>query len=396
MKRVKRILAVLLLLVFTAPALAAAPDLEKEAIYRTNLGRADDIKLLLGKGISPDLVDENGVPLLALAAARKDAEGINVLRVLLAANVNVNAIDKQGQTALFYAAKEGNKNSVEALLNANINYYAVDNHGDIARNLAHAAGHKEIVQQLDDFVTLQADQVRQKYVEVNREIVSRYQQEQKDAATKQTTGDQQEKLEADQAKAQTVISQAQKEAEAKALAAKRESVEYQNDLRSFAFSNCAFQYWSYVQQMGQSSELNNEELDVVIESHKDLIKTRNKELAGKYKLEADHLDAIAKNAKQRVLNQLDTMPSNTYRREQGVGKIEDLKQRCRTIARSWDQEPEFISRRKRNRAESDDEDGAVYNIVQPQGGEKKRAHKQRTKSGNKAHKRKSRNKSKTK
>ena len=41
------------------------------------------------------------------------------------------------------------------------------------------------------------------------------------------------------------------------------------------------------------------------------------------------MDGISKNAKQRIFNgSLICMPSNTHRHEQGVGKMDDMKERC--------------------------------------------------------------------
>src|SRR5689334_8205989 len=46
---------------FPAPALE---DLKSELVYRTNLGRADDVKLLLQQGASANETNPEGVPLL--------------------------------------------------------------------------------------------------------------------------------------------------------------------------------------------------------------------------------------------------------------------------------------------------------------------------------------------
>ena len=138
---------------------------QKEIIYRVHLGRADDVKLLIVNGVSPNTTNDEGVPLIALAATRKDPEGINVMQTLLDNGADINGRDTQGQTALFHAARVGQKESVMFLLQHGINYYQVDNNGDIARNIAHQQGHAELLASMDDFVKQEAEEIRQQYVE---------------------------------------------------------------------------------------------------------------------------------------------------------------------------------------------------------------------------------------
>ena len=81
----------------------SAPDVtaRNEIIYRANLGRADDVELLIKQGGSPNQASSEGVPILSLAAARRDAEGINVVKRLIKLGANINGRDSKGQTALF-------------------------------------------------------------------------------------------------------------------------------------------------------------------------------------------------------------------------------------------------------------------------------------------------------
>ena len=81
---------------------------QTEIIYRANLGRADDIKLLLKDGADANQKDDKGTPLICLAAGRADEESANVITVLLAAGADINAKDRGGQNALFYAARRNN------------------------------------------------------------------------------------------------------------------------------------------------------------------------------------------------------------------------------------------------------------------------------------------------
>lgn len=316
------------------PALAAdAEALAGEIVYRANLGRAEDVELLLKRGVSADQADENGVPILALASARKDSEGRRVVELLLEKGANINAADKKGQTALFYAARQGNAEIVTVLLNGGINYYASDAKGDIARNLAHSGGYDDIVAMMDKFVVDQSQQVQQQYREYNQALGKHYQSIESEA----------QKRTRDQAAAQmdaASMAAAVAAAEAAELSARRASPEFDQAMRSLAFHNCAFQYWSFCRQVKQTTDLTADELNIAVDSHKDEIIVLIREAMATYQLPKTDLDAVSTHAKQRILNRLEAMPSNTYRFERGVCKMADMKPRCEEIAGSWNQEPE--------------------------------------------------------
>ena len=156
-------------------------QLGTEVVYRVNLGRADDVKILLDEGASPDQVNDDGVPLISLACAREDAEGSKVLEVLIKAGANIHAQDPQGKTALFYAAKKGNGPAVKLLLDNKINYYAIDNRGDIARTVAFREGHNDIVDTLDAFVHEQTIKVNKEYDDAKAELSKRYEEQRQQA-----------------------------------------------------------------------------------------------------------------------------------------------------------------------------------------------------------------------
>ena len=162
-----------------------AAKLLSEAVYRVNLGRADDVKLLIEQGVSPNSKDENGVPLLSLAAARVDKEGINVVKALIEAGADINSKDKESQSALFYAARRGNRDVVTLLLENKINYYSVDYTGNIARTIAFREGHTDIVKLMDDFVKAETDKITEQYRALSKALEEQYkaqEQQQKQAA----------------------------------------------------------------------------------------------------------------------------------------------------------------------------------------------------------------------
>jgi|GEM_PF-3148490 len=166
----------------------------REIAYRASLGRAEDISMLVRQGASPDEINEDGVPLIALAAKRKDKEALTVLKTLLELGADINAKDTMGQTALFYAAKDGNTENVKFLLDNNINYYALDNNGDLARNIAFREGHNNIVQMLDGFVNEQSVKVNKQYEAANEAMAKRFEEQKAQMAQQSALLEQQAEL----------------------------------------------------------------------------------------------------------------------------------------------------------------------------------------------------------
>lgn len=329
---------------------------QKELLYRVHLGRAADVKLLVDMGQSPNLTNDEGVPILALAAMRKDPEGINVLQTLLDSGADINARDIQGQTALFHAARVGNKESVMFLLQHGINYYQVDNNGDIARNIAHQEGHAELLASMDDFVKLEAEKIKQQYVEYNKSLQERYEAERKIIeAYDQRRLDIEQAQEAAETEAYNaaLLEQQAKEAEyqraienmriieqkkRELIIEKRSLPAFTQSLRELSFQTCAFQYWSFCRDLNQTTEIPKEKIDETIDDHYTKILALSDQISAEYELEKDYTDKIIERSKRRAYNPLARMPSKTYRFQNGVGKIADMKTRCNEVAKNWNVE----------------------------------------------------------
>lgn len=422
---------------FAVPQAAfALESLQNEIIYRTNLGRADDVQILIKQGADPNTKNGNGVPLLCLAASRKDSQARAVVRTLLDAGADIDIRDNLGQSALFYAVKKDNIEVVQFLLSKGINYYAIDNNGDIARNIAYKDGHKDIFEALDNFVKQQNDERNKQYEDLNKQIQQRY-QEQEDNAKKQQEifndtvkkqheqlieqqkqaqqqlldehkklqdqlDEQQKKLEAlkaenaaqqsptespedgtatpdvatptpEPAKESPAASpasstspspeaskpdakpmsaadkkkadEAKKEADAKKAEemkkAQADLEETRQELiaemgKDLSFKNCAFQYWYFCRAIKQSTELSPEELDMAVDGPKATILALESKMQDELKLKKDYVRNVSESSKQRIFNELNTMPSNSYRHEFGVGKMDDMQTRCSDISRQWD------------------------------------------------------------
>lgn len=301
-----------LALLFAAPAFAADSPAD-EIIYRANLGRADDVKLLLEQGAPADQVNEEGVPLIALAANRRDAEGLNVLKVLVMAGADINGKDDNGQSALFYAARQGNSEAVKFLLEHGIDYYAMDDNGDIARNAAFKAGHNDILTQLDDFVKAQSAARMQQYDEFNKAVA-----ENTKAATVPPPAPVEEKP------APPPVDAKQAMEKTRALA------------EQLSFNNCAFQYWYFCSTSRQPTELSAEELGVAMQTSKDAIAALGDRLTKELHQADSFVEGVSNDAKRHIYEELSAMGTNGARSEKGVGRMEDMRTRCGLVASQWD------------------------------------------------------------
>lgn len=298
--------------------------LKTEILYRTALGSAEDVKLLLDKGASPKQTNDEGVPALSLAAARRDAEGPAVARLLIERGADINARDKEGQTALFYAVRSGTPDMAKLLLDSNINYYAVDNKGTIARNMAYAMNKTELVQMMDDFVREQSQRVQQQYEDMNRAILDQYKLN-ADAATAEQL-ERQKRLREEQDAEEALI---------KAKQERQKTPEFAQEIENLAFSNCALQYWSYIKATQQKADYSGEALDEAIEDYSNAIVQSSQTLVDDYATYVPYIEMVATKAKQLIFAKIDNMPSKIERFSRGIGKKTDMQERCEEIGKNW-------------------------------------------------------------
>jgi len=312
MSRFRTVFFVFTLLFAWSPPALAADDQEAEMVYRASLGRADDVRLLLSQKVSPDSKNDKGVPVLALASARKDLEGLNVVQALVEGGAAVDAHDAGGQTALFYAAKQGNVPIVTYLLSKKASSTAIDTSGNQPRMVAYLAGQKDVVEALDAFVVQNANDVRKQAQQEQTEKQLQAVQKQNEALRQQLE---------EKSKPEPMSNEAQKVA------------------ADLAFSSCAFQYWSYCSSEKQSTELSAEQLESIIASTQEQSESLKTQLSQDYKIGNAQVNNVLLSAQRRIYNELSDMPSNIERHEQGVGKRSDMTQRCEKIAKSWDAPP---------------------------------------------------------
>jgi len=120
-------------------------------IFSSYQENTDIVRMLLESGANPDLEDKDGSTALRWAA-RNGSE--KALKLLLEAGADPNLADKEDKmTALHYAVFARSAESVAALMKAGADPTLENIHGESALNYAYKLGMKDIVIQFQDFVT---------------------------------------------------------------------------------------------------------------------------------------------------------------------------------------------------------------------------------------------------
>ena len=105
---------------------AQPPEYQRKFLINSTVwGLGNLVRCALEAQLSPDTADESpkSSPLLYIASSRGHTR---VLRVLLAGGANVELANKNGFTALFWAARNGQLSCLQLLLNAGANANAQD------------------------------------------------------------------------------------------------------------------------------------------------------------------------------------------------------------------------------------------------------------------------------
>jgi len=107
-------------------------------------------------------------------------------------------------------------------------------------------------------------------------------------------------------------------------------------VHDLVYHNCAFQYWYYVEASKQSTELTPDKLDEALDSERESVRATGRAIMDGLKVKMNYVEAISKPAKQSIFDEINSMPSKSYRHENGIGKVDDMKKRCEAIAHRWD------------------------------------------------------------
>lgn len=298
--------------------------LRDNIVYRVNLGRPDDVALLLKQGASVDEVNESGAPLISLAAIRSDVEGLTIIKLLVGAGADINKADKRGQTALFYAAKAGNKETVKYLLEQKINYSTTDNSGNNARVVAYQTGHSDIIEILDNFVREQNELNRKRYEEINKTL-DEYNKNIQKQVNQNTNGTSANITN----NTKNAVNTAAKPVDPNSQSAKVKDLVYKT-----SFAACSNAYWKFCNLYSQPTEFAGNVIGIA-ETQVKQAKKMAGELINDYHIDINIIKNMMADSATKINNQLNALVSNEARKEAGVGSMEDMSRRCVVIASAW-------------------------------------------------------------
>jgi ankyrin repeat protein len=127
-----------------------SPDLKRQlirAVYAKNL---DMVENVLNAGADPNVLDDNGDPILRFAISQRGQTGIDLVRLLVDSGADVNALDRRGYALLPIAAEDGKLEIVQILVEAGADiegtFTGKKSTNNTALGAAAGQGHKEIVE----------------------------------------------------------------------------------------------------------------------------------------------------------------------------------------------------------------------------------------------------------
>lgn len=283
MKNMKHLIASLaFIMLMPALAIAQAPPgtrettPEEELIYRVTLGKAKDVKLMLDKVGNPNLVDNMGWPILAIASARTDAEALPVVKLLVENGADVNFHGGTLNYPIMFAVQSGNEDIVEYLLGKGANYRATDGYGMRLVDFARQSGDQEVIKLIEDAV--------------DKDIMN--------------------------------------------LARVRSQEYLDESVHNLAYHSCAIQYYSFYYKSGQDPvplALQN----TTLETHKKAVGKALGDLVQLFRLPNEWASDIFVEARNLMAAELENLVSNRWRRIKGVGKEGDMEERCGRLTEKW-------------------------------------------------------------
>lgn len=278
-----RLLSVLILIcaaaIGTAPHAVAqkAQTPEEEMIYLVSFGRADDVRLLLEHGVSPQLRNSQNWPVIAVAAARRDGEAAKIVALLIAAGADVNATDAAKNFPLINAVRNENSAVVQALVAAGARVSVTAEDGSTIGEIAERTGNKALIAQVKEAMVQNRERISQERSAENRTRL----------------------------------------------------------LEDYAFQHCAFQYLRYYLDSKQdpAAEKTTATRQRIVQAEEN-ITVVSQDLQTLFAITPKSIQHIAVAARQAIYRELEEMVSNRFRRSNGIGKESDLQKRCGAIVKT--------------------------------------------------------------
>lgn len=270
----KRIFSFLFFFFFMAPmASMAGSPYDKELAYKVRFGQVSDIELLLKKGANPQGVNELDMPLVSVAASRRDGQAVPILRALIAAHANINQGGLSRQFPIIIAARNGDVEVMDFLLHEALADVSVrDPNGVLPRDIAAQSGYPEIAAMIDEI-----QQVRH--------------------ATQ---------------------------------AAMRSPERRLKLLHDYVYHHCAYAYLGTYYKTNQDPIAEDIQQDNLA-SHRTQLSLAMNDLIQVFNLPQAALGALGKESGKRIVKQFEELISNRYRREHGIGQDGDMEKRCEAI-----------------------------------------------------------------
>ena len=251
---------------------------QEELIYRVTLGTPKDVKVLLKKVKNPNMVDNMGWPLLAIASSRTDDVALGVVKLLVAEGADVNFHGGLKNYPLIMAIQSGNAHIVEYLLEQGADIRATDAYGVTVADFARNSEKEEIRTMIEDAVQDEVENI-----------------------TRKRSQDYLDKITYD-----------------------------------LAYHSCAFQYYSYYYKSGQDA-IPLATQQATINKHKKVIARSITDLAVLFRAPDVLVKDIYREAKQAMFNEMELLISNRWRRIKGVGRDGDMEERCARLCEKWEE-----------------------------------------------------------
>jgi hypothetical protein len=248
-----------------------------DLLYKASFGTAEDVRILIERGLDANAASPEGLTPLHLAASRNDDEALPIAELLAAAGANLEAKDPKGNTPLHLAITSGRAKMVWWLLSKGADFYVPDSSGITPLKKAERDHQKEIASLLQQAIDI--DNARKK------EAVS--------------------------------------------------PEERNKAIQNFAFYHCALAYLNYYRQTVPEAkdqpgftEDDFKQRELAIVEYQTYI-TRN------FGMQPRKLEQMGKTTRDTIRTQLDGYINNKERKRQGFGKQQDLQKRCNAVSAQW-------------------------------------------------------------
>lgn len=246
-----------------------------------SIGRPDDINILLGKGANPNAYNAERRRALAVAIERVSDESIPIAKALLDAGANPNVAPYFSDLPIIIAIRMGKTQTVWDLISHGVDYYVADEHGGTPLTIAESTKNEPIITMI-------------------KEAIAR------DDAEK---------------------------------AALRSNAALQKKVRLLSYYQCINSYTGYY--IASGIETDEAKLTALREralKQKDGINALQKEINNTFKLKKEDVlpGKVMNTTDITVIQELEAMVSNRYRKRMGVGTDADMKARCNRISGRWE------------------------------------------------------------